>query len=82
MTNVLIIGLVLNLLGTIIIIIPVLYMKEWLDDTEIIDYGKNKKGKPWAITKGRKNIKFISLVGLILISLGFAFQIIAIIFNH
>ena len=80
MTNVLIIiGLVLNLIGTIIIIIPVLCVKEWLDDTGIIDYGKNKEGKPWAITNGRKNIRFISLAGLISIALGFAFQIIAII---
>ena len=78
MTNVLIIGLALNLLGIIIIIIPVLCIKEWLDDTEIIDYGKNKKGKFWAITKGRKNIRSISLAGLILLALGFAFQIIAI----
>ncbi|MCK5466835.1 hypothetical protein KAI56_05075 [Candidatus Parcubacteria bacterium] len=79
MTSISIIGLALNLFGTIIIIIPVLCVKEWLNDKEIIEDGKNKKGEPWAITKGRKNIRYVSLTGLILIALGFVFQIISII---
>ena len=72
-----IIGLGLNLLGTIILIFPVLCIKEWLDETEITKWGENKKGKPWAITRGRKKIRKISLLGLGLIALGFGLQIIS-----
>ena len=70
-----IVGLGLNLLGTIILIFPMLCIKEWLNDTEITECGGNEEDKPWATTKGRKKTRNISLWGLGLIALGFLFQI-------
>lgn len=77
MNILIIIGLGLNLLGTIILVFPVLSIKELLDDTKIMKSGENKEGESWVITEGRKKIRKISLLGLGLISLGFAIQIIS-----
>lgn len=78
-----IIGLILNLAGTMILMLPLFQVKKDLDDDEIIDdYRKNKNGKEkyYYTRRGFIKDKNLGLLGLGLMSCGFIIQLFLIVF--
>lgn len=71
-----IIGLALNVIGAVILAVPLLRTKVKLDDEyEIIESGEDKKGKPWFVRGLFKKNRCLGLWGLGLIILGFILQL-------
>ena len=80
-------AIILNLIGVIILSVPLFQLKEWLEDDEIIESGKvikyttDKKGaekeieRCWGIRKGQIKFRRVSFVGLFFIIIGTLLEI-------
>lgn len=86
MNFLIIVSISLNVIGTTILAIPIFRLKEWLEDEEIVKWGKNleyeerdgneiEKEKCWAIRAGQIKFRKVAFIGLFLIVVGILLQI-------
>lgn len=73
-----IIGLILNVIGAIILTIPLIKTKVKLDDEyKIVESGTYKDGEHWFVRGLFKKNRCFGLCGMIFVMLGFILQLLA-----